>query len=112
MPATRDPAILRSQALALMREAQSIDGLRPFLVIHEHKGGGTPYIAWATSEPTVEQAASILESEFEPEREEFLTVDDSLRLEEMTGTAPSSIIEPAAPERQGSGSHAPHPSLS
>lgn len=78
---------LRSQALALLQEAQSFDGLKPFTVTHTHSYGESTYVLWAAEMPTQEHAKTVLDCEFEPEREESLAVEDGFTLEEMTGVA-------------------------
>ena len=78
---------LRVKALALLQEAQAVDGLKPFTVTHIHANGEATYLVWASETPTKEQAAACLDSEFEPVRDERLAIEDSFSLEEMSGVA-------------------------
>ena len=78
---------LRTQALALLQEAQAADGLKPFTVTHTHSYGESTYVLWAAETPTQEHAKAVLDCEFEPERDETLAVEDCFTLEEMTGVA-------------------------
>lgn len=82
---------LRAQALALLEQAQAIDGLKPFVVMHDHEFGASGYVCWFDREPRQEEAEAILETEFEPDRGERLQVD-SLTLAELAGTAVSSHL--------------------
>lgn len=79
--------LLRTKALALLQEAQAVDGLKPFTVTHTHSFGESTYVLWAAETPTQEQAEAVLDSEFEPDREETLVVEDCFSLEEMSGVA-------------------------
>ena len=78
---------LRTQALAMLQEAQAADGLKPFTVTHTHSYGESTYVLWAAETPTQEHAKAVLDCEFEPDREETLAVEDCFTLEEMTGVA-------------------------
>lgn len=79
--------LLRTKALALLQEAQAVDGLKPFTVTHTHSFGESTYVLWAAEKPTQEQAEAVLDSEFEPDHEETLAVEDCFSLEEMSGVA-------------------------
>lgn len=79
--------LLRTKALALLQEAQALDGLKPFTVTHTHSFGESTYVLWAAEKPTLEEAEAVLDSEFEPDREETLAVEDCFTLEEMSGVA-------------------------
>lgn len=79
--------LLRTKALALLQEAQAVDGLKPFTVTHTHSFGESTYVLWAAEKPTQEEAKAVLDSEFEPDREETLVVEDCFSLEEMSGVA-------------------------
>lgn len=79
--------LLRTKALALLQEAQAVDGLKLFTVTHTHRFGESSYVLWAAEKPTQEQAEAVLDSEFEPDREETLAVEDCFSLEEMSGVA-------------------------
>ena len=83
---------LRAQALALLQEAQQIDGLKPFTVTHTHRFGNSTYVLWAKSMPDQDQAISVLDSAFEPERDEYLAIEDGHSLEEMTGASATSRL--------------------
>jgi hypothetical protein len=68
-----DPAspahVLRSGALDLIRRAEAIDGLKPFMVMHEHREGVTGYLMWFEKEPDEAQLVAGLPVEFDPDRE-------------------------------------------
>ncbi len=94
---------LRAQALALLEQAKAIDGLQPFVVTHSHATGTSSYLAWAKSEPTEAQAASVLDAEFEPDRDEFLAIESNITLDELTGVSVSSrVVEQEEPIEYGS----------
>lgn len=78
---------LRAQAVGLLQEAQALDGLKPFTVTHSHRFGDTTYLVWSAQEPTEQQAVAVLESEFEPERDEHLAIEGNHTLEEVAGLA-------------------------
>lgn len=78
---------LRTQALALLQEAQAFDGLKPFIVTHTHSFGETTYVLWAAETPSQIEAETVLDCEFEPDREETLVVEDCFTLEEMAGVS-------------------------
>lgn len=80
---------LRTQAMACLQEAETLDGLKPFVVTHTYKYGITTYVLWAQSEPTEAQIVAGLDCEFEPESGDSLDVDGNLKLQEMTGVWPS-----------------------
>lgn len=79
--------LLRAQALALLQEAQAIDGLKPFTVTHTHREGESTYVVWAPEPPTEGQVEAVLESSFEPYRDETLVIEGCHTLEELTGVA-------------------------
>ena len=83
---------LRVQALALLQEAQQLDGLKPFTVTHMHAYGDSTYLLWAESVPDEAQAELVLDCEFEPELNESLIVEGHFRLEEMAGTSSTSRL--------------------
>jgi len=83
---------LRTQALALLEQAQTLDGLQPFIITHRHNHGSSAYIAWFTREPNNDEAAAILESEFESERGEELSIESSVTLGELTAVSDSSRL--------------------
>jgi len=87
-----DPQILRAKALALLQEAHTLDGRRPFIVTHSHRAGSTAYIGWFKGRPSEHEAAGLLEEEFEPEREEYLSIDDTVSLESMAGVNPGVVL--------------------
>lgn len=80
---------LRKQALALLQQAQEIDGLKPFTANHTHSFGETTYIIWSEQAPDEEGAASVLASKFEPELEETLFIQEGITLQQMTGVDPA-----------------------
>lgn len=78
---------LRLQALALLRQAQKLDGLHPFLIHHSHQYIGTSYLVWAQSEPDEDSAVKMLDSAYEPEEREGLHIESGVTLEEIAGTS-------------------------
>lgn len=78
---------LRVQALALLQQAQQLDGLKPFLIHHSHEYGSTGYLVWGTEEPDEETAAKLLDSGYEPEKRESLDIESQITLEEIAGTS-------------------------
>ena len=104
-PLTERDALARAQrrqALACLRAAQALDGLAPFAVTHAHQYGQSTYLLWAKGTPTLEQCAAVLDSEFEPERGESLSIEENLLLEELTGLSENTDHpEPAEEERGG-----------
>lgn len=83
---------LREQAMALLRQAELLDGLKPYFIFHQHEYGGSAYLAWSTRPLREVDAASVLDCEFEPERGETLYVEDQLTLDELVGISPGSRI--------------------
>ena len=79
--------VLRCQALALLEQAAAVDGLKPFAVTHQHEFGASTYLLWSTAKPTESDAVEVLDSLFEPERNEWLTVEEDLTLQEMCGVS-------------------------
>lgn len=84
---------LRTEALALLQEAQAIDGLKPFTVTHTHSHGESTYILWAAATPSKDEAVAVLDCEFESDRDETLTVDECFTLEEMTGVSTTARLQ-------------------
>jgi hypothetical protein len=83
---------MREQALGLLQMAQAIDGRRPYLVTHTHECGSSGYVIWHTHAPTEKQAAALLDAQFEPDRNESLTIEDNLTLRELTGGDSSHVV--------------------
>lgn len=83
---------LRTKALALLEEAQAVDGLKPFVVTHSHNYGSSSYIAWNKEMPDEDDAEKVLDAEYEPDKDESLTIEENLTLSEMVGVAMSSRI--------------------
>lgn len=81
---SRDPDILRAQALALLDEAQSIDGLKPYFALHEHQFGETPYLVWAKDNPG-EKASVLFEEDFEPDAGDSVSVYEGFELQTLVG---------------------------
>ena len=80
---------LRKQALALLQQAQAIDGLKPFTANHTHRFGETTYIIWSEQTPDEDGAASVVAAKFEPELEETLFIQEGITLQQMTGVDPA-----------------------
>ncbi len=85
-PQSTEAMSLRVQALALLQQAQQLDGLYPYLVHHSHEYNFTGYLVWASGPELSEQAAAtVLESSFEPEKNESLDIESGISLEEIAG---------------------------
>lgn len=85
-PQSTEALSLRVQALALLQQAQQLDGLYPYVVHHSHEYAFTGYLIWAPGpELSEEAAASVLESSFEPEKNESLDIESGVSLEEVVG---------------------------
>lgn len=84
---------LRTKALALLQDAQALDGLKPFTVTHTHSHGESTYLLWSVERPSQDDAQAVLDSEFEPDREETIVVEDNFTLEEMTGVAQTARLK-------------------
>ncbi|MGF6440375.1 hypothetical protein [Paraburkholderia youngii] len=65
---------LRLQALALLEQATAIDGLKPYRVTHANGFGTAEYLGGFDHEPSAEEAAAFFELNFEPDRDEVLTI--------------------------------------
>lgn len=83
---------LRAQALALLEEASTLDGLKPFSVTHRHAYGASTYLVWANGVPDEHSAAKVLDSDYEPDKDEELDIETSLTLEEVTGVSLSARL--------------------
>lgn len=83
---------LRTKALALLEEAQAVDGLKPFVVTHSHNYGSSSYIAWNHETPDEDNAEKVLDAEYEPDKNESLTIEESITLSEMVGVSLPSRI--------------------
>lgn len=76
---------LRRQAVELLEQAKAMDGLRHVMVAHEHEYGTTMYVGLFDSDtPSEEEAVQLLQSKFEPERDECLTIE-AFNLQDLTG---------------------------
>lgn len=106
-PGPATPAMLRAAAARLLAEAQAMDGLSPYLVVHQHKHGESNYVAWAAAQPNEEQAAAVLHSEFEPDLNEYLNISGPLDLAEITGTDARAIIDVNSEDQDDDESPAP-----
>ena len=73
---------------------------------HTHRSGQSTYLLWAKEPPTPEQCAAVLDSEFEPERDESLSVEENLLLEELTGVSEGTLPPEPAEEDRREGPHA------
>jgi len=47
-----------------------------YVVIHEHRHGTSVWALWAEMLPSEEQAVMSLEIDFEPDREEFICIEE------------------------------------
>ena len=95
---------LRAQAVALLQMAAAADGLRPFAITHRHAYGSSTYLLWAADQPTEEQAASVLEADYEPDKGEELAVESNVELDELCGLAAGCRLD--AIEASGFAEHA------
>lgn len=86
-PLTDRGHVLRVQALGLLQQAASIDGLKPFAITHHHEYGASTYFVWAESAPTQSEATLALSADFEPNRGDHLHVETDFSLEEVCGVA-------------------------
>lgn len=84
---------LRSKAQALLEEAQALDGLKPYAIVHDHQYGVSCYITWCESEPDLTQAQAVLDCEFEPDRSESLHILSDLTVAELCATSVASRME-------------------
>ncbi len=85
-PQSTEALSLRVQALALLQQAQQLDGLYPYLLHHRHQYGSTGYLAWSPVPNFSKKAiAYVLESSFEPEKNESLDIESGISLEEIAG---------------------------
>lgn len=78
---------LRTKALALLEEAATLDGLKPYSVTHRHEYGASTYLLWSLDEPDEDDAVKVLDADYEPDEGEELDIETSLTLEELTGVA-------------------------
>jgi hypothetical protein len=86
--ASYDKALqLRVEALALLEQAAALDGLQPFSVTHRHEYGASTYLLWAAEPPDENDAARVLDVDFEPDKDEELHVETQFTLEELVGVA-------------------------
>lgn len=74
----------RLQAMALLKQAAELDGLRPHAVHHRHAYGSSSYLLWSPQTPDEALAQKVLAAPFEPEHGEEIAVD-SLSLDELVG---------------------------
>lgn len=66
---------LRVQAMELLSQAQALDGKLFYNIVHAHEFGITTYMMLAKGEPTQAQATAVLDSAYEPELGESLSID-------------------------------------
>lgn len=90
-PKARSALALRKEALTLLEQAKKLDNLWPVAITHGYENGSSTYLAWAKEGTLTEkQAASVLHSDFEPDRDETLDIEYGVSLEELTGADPKS----------------------
>jgi hypothetical protein len=93
---------LRAKALELLKRAQAVDGLTPFLVVHSHREGTTNNLVWSNGLPDEDHLVKSLGLNFEPERGEGIEIEDDLDLEQLTGVALSTrLLECHSDETSG-----------
>lgn len=77
---------LREQALELLKQAHSIDGLSPFMVTHHHRHGEDVNVVWSAGKPSTDEAVRLAGVDFEPGDDQEETIEiDNIFLPEMTG---------------------------
>lgn len=95
---TRLADSLRQEAMLLLKRAQGLDGLNPYVVTHSHEWGASTYLCWSDHEPTQTEACQVLDSDFDPYIGEELSIEDPLTLEEITGVSIASRLIAHEPE--------------
>ncbi len=55
------------------------------MVTHSHAFGTTSYLRWFEKTPSEAAAAAILDAAYEPDRDETLSVEGPVSLEELAG---------------------------
>lgn len=76
---------LRAKALALLEQAQSIDGLKPMTVTHTFEYGHGTHLLWAKEVPTPRAAAIAIQADFEPGNGETLVIEHRNTLANFVG---------------------------
>lgn len=56
---------------------------RMFAVYHHHEYGSTQWVIWSIVEPTEEHVVTKLEIDFEPEKDEFIAVEEIKAVETL-----------------------------
>lgn len=51
-----------------------------FAVYHHHEYGSTQWLLWAKIQPTEEQVVTLLHIDFEPEKDEFIAIEEIERV--------------------------------
>ena len=82
---SNDPQILRKQAAEVIRRAQKIDGLNPFIITHSHEFGSSGYLGWFKDQPSEPEASALLDAKFEVDKGETLAIEESITVEELAG---------------------------
>lgn len=76
---------LRTEALALLEQAEKLDGLRAYEIHHEHSHGLSHYLMWSAEYPSDQQAEAVLDIEFDPDADETLEVFPGPMLRTLCG---------------------------
>ncbi len=51
-----------------------------FAVYHQHEYGSTQWLLWSKFPPTEEQIVKVLHINFEPEKDEFVAVEEIMKI--------------------------------
>lgn len=66
------------EALKLLQQQQ----LLPFIIVHEHRFGHSTFVMWAETQPSEEEVLAYFPNlDFEPEREEFININETTLME-------------------------------
>jgi hypothetical protein len=77
---------LRAEALAILQEAEVLDGLKPFIVVHQQADRNDVYMCWAGARPSCDEVEAMLDAKFEPAMGEKLITEQIDSLKEVAGT--------------------------
>ena len=92
-----DPKQLRREAASLLHQAEAVDGKRLYVAVHTHRFGETVYPVWSVDTPSEEEVIGVLQSEFEPEIGESISVHDVLDSGDLAGADSAEHIGDVAP---------------
>lgn len=79
---------LRLRALSMLREAKAIDGLNPYVMVHDHRCGTNYYLHWAPTFPTDAEVEAYFGETLDTHTDqEFAYAIEPFTLEQLTGVA-------------------------